>query len=190
MLEAKLIIEPVPDDEVLESLLVTGEERRAAEKFGTRRRKAEYLMWRHIVRRETGADTQIGYNGLGAPVLKNRTEYIGVSHCADSVAVVVSPRPCAVDIERTDRDFSKIASRFVSRSESGLSDDPRLLCALWCAKETLYKYSGKRGLDFLRDICVEKVDFSLGIVAGSICGGEPVTMKLTSSGESLVVWVG
>ena len=190
MPEAKLIIEPVPARERWPELWVTDDERRHAASFGSERRSGEYLMWRDMVRRALGRDVAIGYTAEGAPRLENRTEYIGVSHCADFVAVVISERRCAVDIERLSRNFSNISSRYVSPAERLLSDDSRLCAALWCAKETLYKYAGRKGLDLLRDICVEKVDFEAGTVVGRICGGSQVVMQMLCRDDNLVVWVG
>lgn len=190
MHSAELIIEPMPDADALSELTVTAEERTTAASFGSERRRCEYLMWRSMIRRRLGSDTAIGYDSTGAPVLLNRPARIGVSHCSGFVAVVISDNRCAVDIESVERDFQKISSRYISRSESGLSDDPRLACALWCAKETLYKYAGRTGLDFLRDICVETVDFERGIVVGRICGGDSVLMRLACCHDCLVVWVG
>lgn len=190
MAEPRLIIERLPAQERLKELLTTEEERRRADGFGTERRKAEYLGWRHIVRRELGADVGIGYTPEGAPTLLNRPEHIGVSHSADFVAVIISDRPCAVDIERLERNFSAVSPRCISAAERRLASHPHLEAAVWCAKETLYKYGRRKGLDFLKDICIEKIDFDGGIIAGRICGGSSVEMQMEIRDNTLVVWVG
>lgn len=118
-------------------------------------RREEFLMWRSIVYRRL-PDAEIAYNAVGAPVVCNYPLHIGVSHCPGYVAVCFSDRPCAVDIEPLARDFGRAAVRFASAEERQLSDSPLLLPALWCAKETLYKYSGRRNLDLLRDLRIER----------------------------------
>ena len=50
----------------------TSEERAAAAGFVSERRRAEFLTWRAVVRRELGDDVGIAYDALGAPVLTNR----------------------------------------------------------------------------------------------------------------------
>lgn len=185
-----LFIERLPEAAALPSLLVTDDERAAAAAFGSERRRAEYLMWRHVVRREAGADLEIAYDDRGAPFLKNSNLHIGVSHSADFVAVIISPRRCAVDIERLARNFGSAARRYISPSEGQLSQDERLAAALWCSKECLYKYSGRTGLDFLEDIRVEAVDFAGGMVTGRVCGGGTVTMRMQEHEGNLVVYVG
>ena len=126
----------------------TSEERAAAAGFVSERRRAEFLTWRAVVRRELGDDVGIAYDALGAPVLTNRAVHISVAHCAGRIAVCASPERCAVDIEPATRDFRRAASRYLTPEEEALSDDPLLPGIVWCAKETLYKYAGRRELDF------------------------------------------
>lgn len=192
MLDLKLCIEPIPAESELnqKQLLVTEEERRTAASFGHERRRTEYLLWRHTVRRELGEDAEIAYSESGAPFIKNRNINIGISHSRDFVAVIVSPRRCAVDIESLARNFHQISSRYISEAESLLSDDPRLPAVLWCAKETLYKYAGRKELDLLRDIRIERVDFDRRTVTGRIGEGNPTELHILFYGEQLVVYIG
>lgn len=151
------------------------------------RRRAEYLTWRAVVYRELGA-VQIGYNDDGAPVLIGDPRRIGVSHSGGYVAVAISDRRCAVDIEPVTRNFARAASRFLTFAEAALSDDPRLPGVVWCAKETLYKYAGEPGLELLRDLTVERIDFAAGEIEGRIRGGEPIPLRLELRDGLIVVY--
>ena len=73
------------------------------------RRQAEYLTWRAVVYRELGA-VPIGYDAAGGPVLIGDPRHIGVSHGGGHAAVVISDRPCAVDIESETRRFTRAAA--------------------------------------------------------------------------------
>lgn len=167
----------------------TDAERAEAAAFGSEQRRREYLTWRAVVRCEVGADARIGYDALGAPVVENYPVHIGVAHCPGWVAVCISDKRCAVDIERTDRDFGRAASRYMTFEEQALAGDPLLPAAVWCAKEVLYKYAGRRGLDLLRDLRVERADLGGGTLAGRICGGEPIAMSLCRTEEYLAVYI-
>lgn len=176
-LPAGLIIEaPWPEGEA--AAWATAEERAAAAAFGSERRRREYLTWRALVRRELGRDVRIAYDAVGAPVLENRPEYLSVSHCDGRVAVCLSLRRCAVDIEPVTRNFGRVLSRYMTPEEQALADDPLLPAAVWCAKETLYKYAGRRELDLLRDLRITEADLAAGCLAGRIAGGAPVAMRL------------
>ncbi len=96
---------------------------------------AERAAWHAIVRELLGDDTTISYNKNGAPVLDEGRGYISVSHTRGWVAVVWSPRPCAIDIELRDRKLSAAAA--VRYSISSIED--------WCALEARYKYAGLTG---------------------------------------------
>ena len=137
-------------------------------------RRAEYLTWRAVVYRELGA------------VLIGDPRHIGVSHEGGHAAVVISDRPCAVDIESETRRFTRAAAHFLTPAEAALGDDPRVAGVVWCAKETLYKLARRRGIDLLRDLAIERIDFAAGEVVGRVRGGEPIPMRLELR-EGLIV---
>lgn len=145
-----------------------------------------------MARRRTpraGGRRAIAYDETGAPVVPGREVHIGVSHCPGRVAVCISGAPCAVDVEPESRDFSRAAPRYMSLAERALSDDPLLPAAVWCAKETLYKYAGRPGLDMLYDLHVEAVDFEAGVVVGRIADGEPLRLSLKRADGFIVVYI-
>ena len=169
----RLFIEP-PMTEAEAAARVTPGERAAAQEFLRERRRREFLTWRAVVRRELGDDVPIAYDETGAPVVPGREVHIGVSHCPGRVAVCISEAPCAVDVEPESRDFSRAAPRSA---------------AVWCAKETLYKYAGRPGLDMLYDLHVEAVDFEAGVVVGRIADGEPLRLSLKRADGFIVVYI-
>lgn len=167
----------------------TQEERAVAAAF-TPLRRAEWLSWRAVVRRELGSPAvRFVYNECGAPSIEGSTLHLAVSHCQGSIAVVLSDTPCAVDIESLDRPFERLASRYLSPAEARLSDKPHWLALVWCAKETLYKFAGRRGLDLLHDLRIEEADFTAGTLVGSICGGDPVVMQSLFLDSRVVAWI-
>ncbi len=154
----RLIVEaPLPIEAAAQ--WATDEERAAVRDFGDAR-KREYLAWRAIVRRTIGHDAMIAYNPVGAPILTNYPFHITVSHCQGRIAMGISDRPCAVDIERIDRNFRRIRSRYLTPEEQRLSAHPLFPAIAWCAKETLYKYAGRQGLDLLDDLHIDGISFS------------------------------
>lgn len=182
----RCILAPLASPDTLRGQ-VTDADRAAAAAF-TPHRQAEYLAWRAVVYRELG-DVRIGYDAAGAPQLIGDRRRIGVSHSGGYVAVAISDRPCAVDIEPETRDFIRAAARFLTPAEAALDDDPRTAGVVWCAKETLYKLSGQTGLDFRRDLTVERIDFAAGEVVGRIRGGAPITMRLELREGLIVVYL-
>lgn len=167
----RLIVEP-PMAEREAAAWTTLEERAAAAAFAPARRR-EFLAWRAVVRRELGRDVRIGYAATGAPQLPDGQAHISVSHCPGRVAVLLAGGRCAVDIEPAARNFERAAPRYLTPDERMLSADPAWLAVAWCAKEALYKYAGRPGLDLLRDLRLEEVERctdGCGAVAGGRIG--------------------
>lgn len=157
---------------------VTEAERTAAAAFGSARRRAEYLTWRAMVRRELGSGVEIVYDSLGAPCLADGSAFLSVSHCPQRVAVCISDSPCAVDVESEERDFSRVSARYMTPFEQALSDESWWPAAVWCAKETLYKYARRRELDLLRDLQVISFDAASGCICGRILGGPTLSLAM------------
>lgn len=142
----------------------TPEERLTASRFAPARAR-EYLSWRALVRRETGPDTVIAYNAAGAPQLPGCDLRLSVSHCRGRIAIALSDRPCALDIEELDRNYERVLFHYLTPGEIRLSADPRYPAIAWCTKETLYKfacqqaYPDTKRLDLLRDLRIEAFRF-------------------------------
>lgn len=137
--------------------------------FGSESRRREWLSWRVALRESLreepfcgvgGEELEIAYSDIGAPYIVGSPHiYIGVSHAKDRVLVVLSHHRCGVDIEFLGRDFASVRSRYISQAESQIIEGVEYGEALaWCVKEAAYKYSGQRGLDFLRDIEIVEIN--------------------------------
>ena len=123
-------------------------------------RRAQWSTWRCIVREELGADAQLRYNSAGAPLLERavgEVAYISVSHSAEWVAVMFSRTRCGVDIEASDRNFAKVASRYITldeREHLGADFGELFEAVMWSAKEAIYKYANTPGVEFTSDMIV------------------------------------
>ncbi len=143
-------------------------------------RQCEIYSW-HMLAREILGDgkAEFSYNEVGAPQIVGSPLYIGVSHSARYVAVIVSPVRAAIDIESLNRGFDRIASRYLSDSEAQLGQDEKLMAKVWCIKETAYKFAGRKGLRLLEDIRVASIEgeeFTATLAGGEWFVGEVVEM--------------
>ncbi len=111
--------------------------------------------WQELVREHLG-DVETGHKENGSPTIRSKFQVqgskfqvqgsnltskfqISVSHTKGMTAVLLSDAPCGIDVERTDRDFSRAWERYLSPEEQSLSVSPLYPCAAWCAREALYK---------------------------------------------------
>ena len=179
------VIEPIASDETLRASAVA-EDVAFVEQFASASRRCEVLAWRAIVRRELGCDVEITHDEYGAPTVNTPNTYISVSHSRDRVAVLLADRACAVDIESVERDFRRVATRYLSKEEQQLAEQNDLYAEMWSAKEALYKYYKKGGLDFANDLSIAEYDADRGVLRSSILGGEPIEVKIRRE-DTLVV---
>lgn len=153
-----LLIEPLMEEESAWKE-VGLEERLQASTFSSPTRRREFLSWRALLHRKLGP-MSISYAPCGAPELPLGMGYIGVSHSQQCVALRYSPQEiCAVDIESSKRNFSRIKDRYLTPEEQHLTAHPAFGCIAWCAKECLYKLARRRELDLLRDLQLLEICF-------------------------------
>lgn len=118
-------------------------------------RAASCSAWTLLSRmlKENGYDeAPVRFLEQGKPVFASLPLYFSISHCAHSVAVLLSDAPCGVDIEEFREETARlIASRCLTENErrSGLP-----FFTIWTHKEALGKMAGT-GLVLSTDITAE-----------------------------------
>ena len=158
-----------------------------SEQFSVRRR-AEFLSWRAVLSDFLGEVVEIEYAPSGQPKVVGHNLHIGVSHTDGCVAVVVSNNPCAVDVERKERDLKRISERFLTAEERAMAVDNTTQVAIWCSRECYYKLKGDRGLLVLTDIAVTAIDLAVGKVTVEDSRGGSATMVVEVRDQVVMVY--
>ena len=171
-----LVVERIMPSAQLRSS-VTDEEWAESERFGSEQRRAEWLTWHAVVHRVLGRDAKVRYNEVGAPYVEESEICFSVSHSKSLLAVLFSEHRCGVDMERLDRRFDRISSKYLTPEEQRLGCDARFMAAAWSAKEALYKYVGEKGLSLLEDIRIVAYEAGHSITA-QIKDGEPLQLSI------------
>lgn len=95
----------------------------------------------------------------GKPFLPNLGYHISLSHSYDYASVIVGKsRKVGVDIELIKQKIKAIQHKFLSDSELSqeqIGDDINGLYVCWCAKEAIYKWHGKKGLEFKQHMHIQ-----------------------------------
>ena len=169
------------------------EDRLAVEGFTSCSRRRERLMWRRMVREVVGHSIRVEYSAEGAPHINDFPwKHISVSHCQGVVAVVASSRVCGIDVERKDRNFERVAPRYVSDQEWALCpmacDRTKFLATVWCVKEALYKMAAEPGVDFCRDMRITALNLEQGVVECRVKDEAPVQMHIIDREGYLVAY--
>ena len=184
-----LFLEALPAVYLCCDALIAAEDVASAMRFQNEKRRREHLAWRRIVRRELGAKVHIDYNDVGAPVVDVDDRWISVAHGGECVAVAIADEPVGVDIESLDRDFARVAPRYMTVEELSLSDDERWACFVWCAKEAMYKLYGRRGVELRGELRVESFDSETMTISGSMVDMGRAVVKISLYDDDVVVAV-
>ena len=114
-------------------------------KFKSDKRQLEYILTRLLLQK-IDRKLIISYNQFGAPKL-NDYRNISISHSNDFIALIISEKKVAVDIEKISNKPLKIKHKFISNNDSILDNKTEATLA-WSAKETVYKLNQEGGIDF------------------------------------------
>jgi len=104
----------------------------------------------------------INYKGIrkneaGKPFLIDSSAHISISHSFPMASVMINRyKACGVDLERQRSALLKIQHKFLHKEELIYQNDMDKLCAIWCAKEVLFKIHGRKELSLKDDL---KIDF-------------------------------
>ena len=125
--------------------------------FKSEKRQLEYILTRLLLQ-QIDENLRISYNQFGAPTL-NCKKNISISHSSDFIAIIISEKKVAIDIEKISNKPLKIKHKFISNNDNILDNKMEATLA-WSAKEAVYKLHQKGEIDFKKDIIIQKIDTS------------------------------
>lgn len=137
-------------------------------------RSLHWLCSRVLLRKmlNTSKFIDLRVDEFGKPYLNNIDQKLSISHSGKFVTVLLSNKDCGIDIQEIDPHIERVAKKFISEEEfENMDDEDRLeqIHVFWCAKEALYKFYGKRKLDFRKNMEIFPFTFAeKGIVTGRI----------------------
>ena len=115
-------------------------------------RQAEWIVGR-ILAKSLSEKFNINFNETGKPYLIESDAHISISHSFPIASGIIHlERPCGIDMERPREKHLKVQKKFINESEKKYKSDLMRLCAIWCAKEVVYKIFGRRFLSFRDEI--------------------------------------
>ncbi len=104
------------------------------------------------------------------PYLPEIQGFVSLSHTSGYATAIVSlEEEVGIDIERISDKLNRVAHKFLSEPERlHAGNDLLKMCIYWCAKESLYKWYGKKNLSFKDNIFIEPFEGNPTMVKGEI----------------------
>ena len=123
-----------------------------------------YLSIRHLLAQAGYTDSDLYYDDIGKPHLKDG-KHISITHSGVFTGIIVSTGTAVgIDIERQRKKIVRIADKFTPLQAYRTIEDVdaliRKLTIVWGAKESLYKIYATKGISFLKHIYI--ADFERG----------------------------
>ncbi len=139
----------------LEHLVLTKNEDEEYAMITNDSRRLEWAATRFLQRQLV--NDSLVKNEFGKPFLNRLKGHISLSHCKGYSAVSFNPtHSTGIDIEPQTPKILRIYHKFVNNEELSYikNNEITYYTFIWCAKETIYKWYGKKQLDFKRNIII------------------------------------
>ena len=97
------------------------------------------------------------------PFLEDELFHFSISHCSDYAATIISTdERVGVDIEKISIKAEKVKHKFLSEQEQEMMQSLSIfntdyITLAWSIKESIYKWVGDGGLDFIKHICIDNI---------------------------------
>ena len=152
------------EEELLSGLQLKQHELDFVASLSKGKRLLQWLSTRLLLRRMLNTTDYIDcrMDEHGKPYLVNSDYYISLSHTYDYAAVMIGKdRSVGVDIEQVKDKIHRIQQKFLSPPELAMPnvrDNTQGLYICWCVKEAVYKWHGKKELEFRKHIHIQPFD--------------------------------
>jgi phosphopantetheinyl transferase len=132
----------------------------ASERIRHPKKRLEHLCGRFLLHhlRDDFPLLHIAPDKHDKPRLPDDQYFFSISHSYPYVAVVVSDwDECGIDLQTWKDNIAEISHMYLSPQERDLFPDNQLLTLAWSTKEAVYKWYGRRGNDFIRDMPIHAI---------------------------------
>ena len=162
------ITEPI--NELMSSLVFTD----FSKNISSQKRSLELTAVRVLLKSLAKEEKIIKYTKEGKPYLADNSYNISISHTQGYAAVILSKESkVGIDIEYISNKVKRVRSKFISDDEY-IDENNELIHLLlhWSAKEAMYKAIRMTGVDFRKNLHVEKF---IPLRSGTFVGKETFT---------------
>lgn len=146
-----------------EGLLLSFEERTFVKTLN-KKRQIEWMASRYLMQKimDIDIEAKLRKDKFGKPFLLQEDVHISISHSHKYSALASSPRIIGIDIQLQLNKITRIAHKFISEKEQSYfieNKETEYMHAIWGAKESMYKAYGRKRVEFIDDMELDKFVF-------------------------------
>ncbi len=148
------------EQELLDIISIPRDELEEVFMYKSEVRRKEKLAVRALLNTVFDDKVYLGHHDNGSPFIQNNLTHISISHSGKYVAIITHPtEDVGIDIDSLERDYSAVEKMALSEDEIddlGSKNRNTQLAIYWCAKEALYKRMSQNGVDFAKQMEIDK----------------------------------
>lgn len=147
-----------------EGLILSHKEREFVKTLNNKR-QIEWMASRYLMQKVMDIDIEakLRKDKFGKPYLLQEDVHISISHSHKYAALASSPKVIGIDIQLQLDKITRIAHKFISEKEwTYITDDEKIeyMHTIWGAKESMYKAYGRKRVEFIDDMELDKFVFN------------------------------
>ncbi len=147
-----IAVSKIQELEFYEFLLENTDFKKNVKIFSSHHRKCEWLNTHYLIYQLTGIIQKYHFNENNKPVATESKHLLSISHSDNYTAIALSNNiQVGIDIEEHNRNFTKIAPKFLHKNELLYLNNNFFCQLIWCAKESLYKLINSASPNFASD---------------------------------------
>lgn len=126
-------------------------------------KKKQWLSSRVLLSEISNGKSEIAKDDFGKPHLTDEKRGVSISHSHEMVGLILNKEgETGIDIQKFNPKIERIKFKFASDRELQLGKEENnsltALHVIWGAKESIYKYYGRKELLFKENILIESMD--------------------------------
>lgn len=105
-----------------------------------------------------GVFPRVEKDEFGKPHLPDYPLEISISHTEGYATIMLDKAKVGIDVQNYRPTVLKVKDRFLDERELAMAQDIETATLFWAAKEAIYKFNGRHGLDFRDPISIHSID--------------------------------
>lgn len=172
-----------------DDLKISDAERLELEGLKSEKGRIRWLAVRRALSSLFPNDVECFKDEHGKPHIKDYTGFISLSHSNEYAVAMTHPQhPVGVDIEIIQPKIRRIVSKFLNEHEIEAvkgGHEIEKLYACWCAKESIFKWQGKKGISLKQNIEISEFQYEEVGVLHARLHGPGYSQRLTVNYEKV-----
>ena len=151
-------------------------------KFTSTKRKKEWVCTRALLK-EIAGQSKIFYDSSGSPKIYEK--FISISHSQNMVAIILSDKNCAIDIEEISEKSKVLLSKFSNKKNLNKKEST----TVWSAKECIFKLHKTKKINFKNDITVDTNNIQKNNKVFAVYNNHRYTLNMFTFKKHIIVYL-